>query len=91
MITVHLNGENWKTHTSEHLEISNADMNDRKVREAFRGFIAKGFVNVNCVMEDSQSPEWSNTRYTHPYTYNHNGDSRLFTYDDNHRKDDINH
>ena len=48
-IIIHLNGENWVTHTSEHVEFSNADMSDSGVKEAFQEFILKGLVNVNCV------------------------------------------
>jgi len=89
MIIVHLNSENWKTKTHEHVQFNDADMSDRKVREAFNACIAKGLVNVNCVMEDTQSSEWSGARYTHPYTYNDNGDVRLFTYDDQFRIADV--
>jgi hypothetical protein len=88
-IIVHLNGENWKTHAQEHVEFNDADMRDRHVKQAFQGFIVKGLTNVNCVMEDTQSPEGTSTRFTHPYTYNHNGDIERFTYDDQYRQADM--
>lgn len=85
MITVHLSGSDWsypKIPSSVNKEFENADMRDQKVKNAFKEMVDAGFVNVNCVMEDSQSPKFSDTRYTHPYTYNNNGDVERFVYDD---------
>lgn len=85
MITVHLGGEDWAVVPSRvDKEFKNADMSDQKVKEAFKRFIDAGLTNVNCVMEDSQSPDGSSARYTHPYVYNHNGDVDRFVYDDSH-------
>lgn len=89
MITVHLNGENWKTKTAEHVELINSDMRDLEVKAAFNKFVNSGLTNINCVMEDSQSPIGTDTRFTHPYTYNNNGDVERFVYDDSHRQADM--
>lgn len=87
MITVHLSGEDWAvTPTSVNKEFLNSDMSDAKIKGLFRDMVNSGLVNINCVMEDSQSPVGSDTRFTHPYTYNHNGDVERFTYDDSHRQ-----
>jgi len=88
-IIVHLNGDNWKTHSAEYIKFNDADMSDWNVKKAFQNFISKGFNNVNCVMEDTQSPREASTRWTKPYTYNQNGDVIPFVYDDSFRRDDM--
>lgn len=85
MIIVHLSGQDWsypKIPSTANREFENADMRDQQVKNAFKEMVDAGFVNVNCVMEDSQSPKLSSTRYTRPYTYNKNGDVDSFVYDD---------
>jgi hypothetical protein len=88
MITVHLEAENWASHTAESKTFENASISDQNVREAIQELTLKGCVNISCTMEDSQSPEGSNTRFTHPYCLNHNGDVVRFVYDDSFRSED---
>ena len=88
MITVHLSGEDWGlAPNKEEIVFHDADMSDVRVREAFDRFVAFGLKNVNCVMEDSQSPINTDTRFTHPYTYTLGGGVVRFVYDDSHRQE----
>lgn len=83
MITSHICGDLWKRNPyTEIIDIENADMSDWSVKGAFKKLVDMGCDNVHVVMEDSQSPEGSSTRFTHGYTYNHNGDVIRHVYDD---------
>ena len=90
MITVHLTGECWKTKAVQENLFFDAKMRDWKVKAAFKRFLDLGFTNINCVMEDHQYPINSDTRFTHAYTYNENGDIERFKYDDSFREADEN-